>query len=90
MGPHPEAQMQVDTLKAADHSGYQQIIRPSRGMQAGLKILVSLVWSADPFETRSAHLRPGGWVASRRSVFSKLLESRTSAVASTIQSEPPI
>jgi hypothetical protein len=39
MGPHPEAQMRVDALKTADHSGYQQIIRPSRGMQAGLKIL---------------------------------------------------
>jgi hypothetical protein len=31
--------MQVDAPKAADHSAYQQIIRPSRGMQAGLKIL---------------------------------------------------
>ena len=39
MGPDPEARMQVDALKAADHSGYQQIIRPSRGMQAGLKTL---------------------------------------------------
>ena len=39
MGPDPEAQMQVDAPKAADHSGYQQIIRPSWGMQAGLKIL---------------------------------------------------
>jgi hypothetical protein len=41
MGPHPEAQMHVDALKAADHNGYQQIIRPSRGMKAGLKILCS-------------------------------------------------
>jgi len=39
MGPDPEAQMQVDAPKAADHSGYQQIICPSWGMQAGLKIL---------------------------------------------------
>jgi hypothetical protein len=30
--------MQVDAPKAADHSAYQQIIRPSRRMQAGLKI----------------------------------------------------
>jgi hypothetical protein len=34
--------MLVGTPKVADHSGYQQIIRPSRGMRAGLKILVSL------------------------------------------------
>jgi hypothetical protein len=31
--------MQVDAHKAADRSVCQQIIRPSRGMQAGLKIL---------------------------------------------------
>ena len=34
--------MQVDASKAADHSGYQLIIRPSREMQAGLKILVRI------------------------------------------------
>ena len=36
--PDPEARMQVDAPKAADRNGCQQIIRPSRGMQAGLKI----------------------------------------------------
>ncbi len=37
--------MQIDAPKAADHNGYQQIIRPRRGMLAGLKILVSAVQS---------------------------------------------
>jgi hypothetical protein len=45
MGPDPEAEMPVNAPKAADHSAYQEIIRPSRGMQAGLKILVSAVQS---------------------------------------------
>jgi hypothetical protein len=31
--------MQVDAPKAANHNGYQQIIRPSRETQAGLKSL---------------------------------------------------
>ncbi len=44
-GPDPDAEMQVDARKAADRSVCQQIIRPSRGMQAGLKILVSAVQS---------------------------------------------
>jgi hypothetical protein len=42
----PEAQVQVDAQMAAKQSGYQQFIRPSRGMRAGLKSLVSLVRSA--------------------------------------------
>ncbi len=29
--------MQADVPTAADHNGYQQIIRPSRGMREGLK-----------------------------------------------------
>ena len=37
--------MQVDALKAADHSGYQQIIRPSRVMQAGLKSQKAIAWN---------------------------------------------
>src|SRR5713226_392778 len=35
--------MQVDAPKAADHNSSQQITRRSRGMRAGLKILVSAV-----------------------------------------------
>jgi hypothetical protein len=31
--------MRVDASKVADHSRYRHIIRPSLGMQAGLKIL---------------------------------------------------
>jgi hypothetical protein len=33
--------MQVGSLKAADHNGLQEIIRPCRGMQAGLNNLAS-------------------------------------------------
>lgn len=29
--------MQVDAPKAADHNGYHQTLRPSRGMPEGLK-----------------------------------------------------
>jgi hypothetical protein len=43
--PDPEGRMQVDAPKAADRNRCQQIIRPSRGMRAGLKILVSAVQS---------------------------------------------
>jgi hypothetical protein len=43
--PDPEAQTRVDAPKATDRNGYQQIIRPSRGKGAGLKILVSAVQS---------------------------------------------
>jgi len=35
----------VDAPKVTDHNGYEQIIRPSREMEAGLKILVSAVQS---------------------------------------------
>jgi hypothetical protein len=34
--------MQVDGLKAADRNGSQQIIHPSQGELAGLKILVRI------------------------------------------------
>jgi hypothetical protein len=43
--PDLNAQIQVDAPEAADHNGHPQIIRPSRGMRAGLKILVSAVQS---------------------------------------------
>jgi len=43
--PDPIARVPVDVPKAADHNGYQQITRPSREMEAGLKILVSAVQS---------------------------------------------
>jgi hypothetical protein len=33
--------MQVDAPKTADRNGCQQIIRPSREMEAGLKTLLS-------------------------------------------------
>jgi len=54
--------MQVDVPKAADHNGYQQIIRPSRGMRAGLKILVSAVQSrpSPPFFNYLAGRITGG------------------------------
>jgi hypothetical protein len=62
MGPDPEAQMQVAAAKAADHSGYQQIIRPSRGMQAGLKILVSVVHPSQPtIDCRESKSLPVWW-----------------------------
>jgi hypothetical protein len=38
---NPEGRMEIDATKAADHNGYQRITRPTRGMQAGLKILCS-------------------------------------------------
>lgn len=38
--PHPEGQVQVDAPKASDPNGYQRITRLSRGMQAGLKMLL--------------------------------------------------
>jgi hypothetical protein len=41
MGSDPWAQMQVDGLKAADRNGSEQIIHPSQGELAGLKILCS-------------------------------------------------
>ena len=65
MGPDPEAQMQVDAPKAADHSGYQQIIRPSWGMQAGLKILcpISLQGSGSTECGRGKH--PGRFPCSQ-------------------------
>jgi len=47
--PDPKARLQVGALKAANHSGYQQTIRPSREMGAGLKILVSFVCRRRPF-----------------------------------------
>src|SRR5260370_38770613 len=86
--------MQLDAPKGADHSGYQQIIRPSLEMRAGLKILVSLVW------VKPARLGPAGPLAAGGPVaqpakpagsgsFSKSPESRTSAGASTSQSGPP-
>jgi len=37
--PDPRAQMPIDAPKAAGHNGCQQVIRPSRVMGAGLKIL---------------------------------------------------
>jgi hypothetical protein len=50
-----EAEMQIRAQKTTDHNGYQQIIGPSRGMQAGLKILVSAVQSrpSPPFISAS-------------------------------------
>lgn len=44
-GADPDAEMEVDADKATDRSVCQQIIRASRGMRAGLKILVSAVQS---------------------------------------------
>ncbi len=38
--PDPIARVPVDVPKAADHNGYQQITRPSREMEAGLKMLL--------------------------------------------------
>jgi len=35
--PDPKAQIKVSALKATDHNGWQQMIRPCRGMKAGLK-----------------------------------------------------
>ncbi len=57
--PDPAAPSRVDAPKAADYSGYRQIMRPSRGMRAGLKILVSAVQSrpSPPFHSHfDAHL----------------------------------
>jgi hypothetical protein len=55
--------MQVDAQKIADHNGYQQIISPSQGMQAGLKILVSAVQSrpSPPVFNYLAGGITGGW-----------------------------
>ena len=44
--------MQVDVPKAADFHGWERIIRPSRGMRAGLKILVSAVPRLRRYEPR--------------------------------------
>jgi hypothetical protein len=49
--PDPAAPSRVDAPKAADDSGYRQIMRPSRGMRAGLKILVSPLRSAAAVRT---------------------------------------
>jgi CheY-like chemotaxis protein len=51
----PEAQARSTPPKAKDHNGCQQIIRPSREMGAGLKILVSAVQSrpSPPFRFQS-------------------------------------
>jgi hypothetical protein len=38
--------MQIEGPKAANHNRYQRIIRAGREMGPGLKILVSLLWSA--------------------------------------------
>src|SRR5712664_3648760 len=43
--PDRKDRTQVDATKAPDHNGCQRITRPSRGMRAGLKILVSAVQS---------------------------------------------
>jgi hypothetical protein len=47
--------MQGGSSKGANHNGYDQIIRPGRGMRAGLKILVSAVQSrpSPPFISNS-------------------------------------
>jgi|GEM_PF-6896007 len=47
--------MRIDGLKAANHNGYRQIIRPSQEKAAGLKILVSAVQSrpSPPFISAS-------------------------------------
>ena len=60
--------MRVKGLKAANHNGYRQIIRPTRERGTGLKILVSAVQSrpSPPFFSRAPPgpfaLAAHGWV----------------------------
>ena len=89
--PDPDVPAAPMASKTTVHNGYRLITRPSREKGAGLKILASVSPSA------AAPLRPEGppgdptvGLPAGRSVVSKLLESRTSTVAPTIQSGPPI
>jgi hypothetical protein len=62
--PDPIARVPVDVPKAADHNGYQQITRPSREMEAGLKILCAsaFAWLAPSDGTRQSQVLAGDLV----------------------------